>query len=73
MKTFTAPLLELAGYEEIQKKYRTKSGMTLIGGCVTSQKTQGIYRKRRDRRAEGNPGKATDLYESEWRECIQYD
>ncbi len=43
MKTFTAPLLELAGYEEIQKKYRTKSGMTLIGGCVTSQKTHMIY------------------------------
>ena len=43
MKTFTASLLELAGYEEIQKKYRTKSGMTLIGGCVTSQKTHMIY------------------------------
>lgn len=43
MKTFTAPLLELAGYEEIQKKYRTKSGMTLIDGCVTSQKTHMIY------------------------------
>ena len=43
MKTFTTPLLELAGYEEIQKKYRTKSGMTLIGGCVTSQKTHMIY------------------------------
>lgn len=43
MKTFTAPLLELAGYEEIQKKYRMKSGMTLIDGCVTSQKTHMIY------------------------------
>ena len=43
MKTFTAPLLELAGYEEIQKKYRAKSGMTLIDGCVTSQKTHMIY------------------------------
>ena len=43
MKSFTAPLLELAGYEEIQKKFRISSGMTLISGCVTSQKTHMIY------------------------------
>ena len=43
MKSFTAPLLELAGYEEIQKKFRARAGMTLISGCVTSQKTHMIY------------------------------
>ena len=43
MKSFTAPLLELAGYEEIQKKFRARAGMTLISGCVTSQKTHMIH------------------------------
>ena len=43
MKAFTSPLLELAEFEEIQKKCLKKTGMTLLTGCVTSQKTHMIY------------------------------
>ena len=43
MKAFTSPLLELAEFEEIQKKCLQKEGMTLLTGCVTSQKTHMIY------------------------------
>ena len=43
MKAFTSPLLELAEFEEIQKKCLKKSGMTILSGCVTSQKTHMVY------------------------------
>ena len=43
MKAFTSPLLELSEFEEIQKKCLKKTGMTLLTGCVTSQKTHMIY------------------------------
>ena len=43
MKAFTAPLRELAEFEEIYKEKRKKPGMLLLSGCVTSQKTHMIY------------------------------
>lgn len=43
MKTFTSPLCELAEFEEIKKELGKKSGMTMLAGCVTSQKTHMIY------------------------------
>lgn len=43
MKAFTSPLLELAEFEEIKKKCLHTTGMTLLTGCVTSQKTHLIY------------------------------
>ena len=43
MKTFAAPLVELAEFEEIYKERRKKPGMLLVSGCVASQKTHMIY------------------------------
>lgn len=43
MKAFTSPLAELAEYEEICKERMKKPGMTLLSGCVSSQKTHMIY------------------------------
>ena len=42
MKAFTAPLRELAEFEEIYKEKRKKPGMLLLSGCVTSQKTHTV-------------------------------
>ncbi len=43
MKAFTAPLHELAGYEEIQRACMDQPGMVLLSGCVASQKTHMVY------------------------------
>lgn len=43
MKSFTAPLSELAEFEEIYKERNKKPGMITLSGCVTSQKTHMIY------------------------------
>lgn len=43
MRTITAPLQELAEFEEIWKERRRKKGIFLLSGCVTSQKTHMAY------------------------------
>lgn len=43
MRVIAAPLRELAEFEEIYKERRKKSGMILLSGCVTSQKTHMTY------------------------------
>lgn len=43
MQALIKPLGELAEFEEILKKRRSKNGMIQIAGCVTSQKTHMMY------------------------------
>ncbi len=43
MQALTAPLRELAEYEEIEKARRNGRGMIRIAGCVNSQKTHMMY------------------------------
>lgn len=43
MQALTAPLHELADYEEIEKTRRKAPGMIRISGCVNSQKTHMMY------------------------------
>ena len=43
MQAFTAPLAELAEYQEILQKRRQKKGILQIAGCVNSQKTHLMY------------------------------
>ncbi len=43
MQALTAPLRELADFEEIRRLARKKKGMLRISGCVTSQKTHLMY------------------------------
>ncbi len=43
MQALTAPLKELAEYEEIAKGSREGPGVTRISGCVNSQKTHMMY------------------------------
>lgn len=43
MKSFTAPLRELAEFEEIQKELKKECGTVLLTGCVASQKTHMAY------------------------------
>ncbi len=43
MQALTAPLKELADFDEIRDLARKKKGMLRINGCVTSQKTHLMY------------------------------
>ena len=43
MKALTAPLMELADYEEIIRERKKEYGMVQIAGCVNSQKTHLMY------------------------------
>ena len=43
MQAFTAPLAELAEYQEILQRRRQKKGILQIAGCVNSQKTHLMY------------------------------
>ena len=43
MQALTAPLRELAEFEEIRKRLRSGSGIIRIAGCVNSQKTHMMY------------------------------
>lgn len=43
MKALTAPLIELADYEEIIRERKKEYGMIQIAGCVNSQKTHLMY------------------------------
>ena len=43
MQAFVAPLMELAEFETILKKRKSKKGMIQIAGCVTSQKSHMMY------------------------------
>ena len=43
MQALTAPLRELAEYEDIVKQQRNGPGMIKITGCVNSQKTHMMY------------------------------
>ncbi len=43
MQALTAPLMELAEYEEIRKRRRDGAGMIRIAGCAASQKAHMMY------------------------------
>ena len=43
MRAFTAPLAELADFEQVRKKQREQKGMIQFAGCVNSQKTHMMY------------------------------
>jgi len=43
MRALTAPLAELAEYEDIRKKCKEAPGLLRISGCVNSQKTHMMY------------------------------
>ena len=43
MRALTAPLNELAEFEEIYSMRRKGSGMIRVSGCVNSQKTHMMY------------------------------
>ena len=43
MESFTAPLRELAEFEEIKRSLHKKPGTLLLSGCVVSQKTHMAY------------------------------
>ncbi len=43
MRALTAPLQELAGYEEIQKQLKKEHTVLALSGCVDSQKMHMIY------------------------------
>ena len=67
MQAFTAPLLELAEFETVQKKRREKKGILQFSGCVTSQKTHMMYALsdgfERKIIAASSEMKAKDIYE----------
>ena len=48
MRAVTAPLAEIAEFEEIVREQKKEKGMLQISGCVTSQKTHLVYGLGRD-------------------------
>ena len=43
MRAFTAPLAELADFEQVRKNLREQKGIIQFAGCVNSQKTHMMY------------------------------